>query len=855
MYSLVKGYLSSSNVEEEEHDSAFTEEAVQSRELKEKRTAFRSSRSKSESSAVSGDSAARYISWENVSFLGHELRKTVRKGFHWLAYTSPDSEMSSKVKRQAPQGTKEYLVDTNDTLAKIALSFDTTPSELTRINKLSSHMLFPGQTLFVPDKRLEKGSDADEPTSAPITKPPQPLVIKENGSSYSGEHETVKLTKDVSWEEEEEEVTEHYLKIYAKYITDGQGITNGVLLITPHSVMFKPNVSDPLVMDRGLDTYCVDTLMTSVTSAAMYTDIAAMAIHDPLKPGKFYLDAGTAESLSRQNSIDIDTAPATICKSCGKVCTNLEEDTDPLSQVDSSHCCVCNISNFLPVSTDEDVKIVVRQILESIVTQVDDLGNSHVPEKTGKSVGTPLVLQGSLAGGDMHSVSPASEDSGIGCSLGHVDESKAEEPELTDHTAHQGPRDQLKDSSAAQSSVSSNGAGPDENKPDEEHLRNSAASVDGELEHSHSSSLFAAFSSNVRYWLGQENHKTNERQGSESDEDVVVPKPAATSNHQPLYLCLRISKKHWCRQQSMFGSFPRQGEQLQDRDKKRREYWFAIPPSRTEQVYRFFQQWCPNIHNATDEESEDDETTSPTCIATEEEGLNLVESFYSNSPPSHSRAKLSRALSDSEVPKVKKGFRRFVSKPGKATKVMSSPKSPTSLLIEDVLPDMDCKSEMLNEEHLRKLNSTLPSRTIGHCWALVYSTFEHGFSLKTLYRKMECYDTPVLLVVMDDAQHIFGSLCSCPLKVSEGFYGTGESFLYKFEKNSLKVFGWTGENNFFIKGSKDSLAIGSGGGNFGLWLDEDLYHGRSHPCTTYNNTQLSWKEDFLCSGLEAWTFV
>ena len=37
-----------------------------------------------------------------------------------------------------------------------------------------------------------------------------------------GDHETVKLTKDVSWEEEEEEVTEHYLKIYAKYITDGQ---------------------------------------------------------------------------------------------------------------------------------------------------------------------------------------------------------------------------------------------------------------------------------------------------------------------------------------------------------------------------------------------------------------------------------------------------------------------------------------------------------------------------------------------------------------------------------------------------------------------------------------------------------
>lgn len=30
----------------------------------------------------------------------------------------------------------------------------------------------------MPDKRLEKGPDGDELTSAPITKPPQPLVIK-----------------------------------------------------------------------------------------------------------------------------------------------------------------------------------------------------------------------------------------------------------------------------------------------------------------------------------------------------------------------------------------------------------------------------------------------------------------------------------------------------------------------------------------------------------------------------------------------------------------------------------------------------------------------------------------------------
>ena len=39
----------------------------------------------------------------------------------------------------------------------------------------------------MPDKRLEKGPDGDELTSAPITKPPQPLVIKVlNWLNFSG---------------------------------------------------------------------------------------------------------------------------------------------------------------------------------------------------------------------------------------------------------------------------------------------------------------------------------------------------------------------------------------------------------------------------------------------------------------------------------------------------------------------------------------------------------------------------------------------------------------------------------------------------------------------------------------------
>jgi len=44
-------------------------------------------------------------------------------------------------------------------------------------------------------------------------------------------------------------------------------------------------------------------------------------------------------------------------------------------------------------------------------------------------------------------------------------------------------------------------------------------------------------------------------------------------------------------------------------------------------------------------------------------------------------------------------------------------------------------------------------------------------------------------------------------------------------------------------------------GVLGLWLDEDLYHGRTHACSTFNNQVLSGNEDFICTGLEAWSFV
>lgn len=52
-------------------------------------------------------------------------------------------------------------------------------------------------------------------------------------------------------------------------------------------------------------------------------------------------------------------------------------------------------------------------------------------------------------------------------------------------------------------------------------------------------------------------------------------------------------------------------------------------------------------------------------------------------------------------------------------------------------------------------------------------------------------------------------MTSCGLRVSESFYGTGESFLFRFDGH-VHVYSWTGENSYFIKGNNESLAIGAG---------------------------------------------
>ncbi|XP_051262452.1 nuclear receptor coactivator 7-like isoform X2 [Dicentrarchus labrax] len=168
------------------------------------------------------------------------------------------------------------------------------------------------------------------------------------------------------------------------------------------------------------------------------------------------------------------------------------------------------------------------------------------------------------------------------------------------------------------------------------------------------------------------------------------------------------------------------------------------------------------------------------------------------------------------------------------------------------LPVLGDHSQLLDEHHLKRLSTQIPARTQGYKWQLVYSTAIHGSSLKTLYRNMADLDSPVLLVIKDMHKKVFGAFSSEPFRASKYCYGTGETFLFSFNPD-FQAYRWSGENSYFVSGNLESLAIGGGGGGFGLWLDADLYHGSSFSCPTFHNESLSSQEDFIVQDLEVWT--
>ncbi|CAG9576001.1 unnamed protein product [Danaus chrysippus] len=345
--------------------------------------------------------------------------------------------------------------------------------------------------------------------------------------------------------------------------------------------------------------------------------------------------------------------------------------------------------------------------------------------------------------------------------------------------------------------------------------------------------------------------------------DKLIPRPARPSDDPPLYLRLRMGKPAG-------RPLPRSTPLMSyGRKRMKPEYWFGIPRNRVDDLFKFLTHWVP-------------ERYGPLRDVTAH-GYELIDSDTEWDDDDAKPGQKERIGSTGDVSDITRESWEVLSMSDELRRALYSG---ASLDMEFSPPDLIGTSEIFTMEHREKLCSVLPARAQGYMWQLTFSTSQHGFSLASMYRKMQRVDSPVLLVIQDTDNNVFGALTSCAFRPSEHFYGTGESLLFSFQreerrlsqtkddhkdagdekdkdkdeqvvpvKTKFKYWGWTGDNMYFIRGSNDNISFGAGDGKFGLWLDGDLYLGRTQRCTTYGNEPLTTREDFVVKIMECWTFI
>ncbi|XP_040835357.1 oxidation resistance protein 1 isoform X6 [Ochotona curzoniae] len=751
---------------------------------------------------------------------------------------------------QKPKGTIEYTVESRDSLNSIALKFDTTPNELVQLNKLFSRAVVTGQVLYVPDPEYVSSVESSpslspisplSPTSseAEIDKTSNPDVAHPKEAAPASAFTGIRPARAVSSTSEEEEAfTEKFLKINCKYVTSGKGTVSGVLLVTPNNIMFDPHKTDPLVQENGCEEYGIMCPMEEVMSAAMYKEI---------------LDSKIKESLP----IEIDPPSGRdFCHSKKGKGGNTEEGESRLRDAGNDSASTAPRSTEESLSEDVFTESELSPIREELLSS-DDLRKDKSSGASSESMQTVIQAEvgcasvksetsnapGDLSSHSAHSTNQAGISSHETDSTNRAVATKDLAPDNLEKTS--GSQEQSTDKKGTTNQDFSHEENSLHQEDEKENMpcgeaaefkqrqtvnkgkQGKEQSQDSETEVEELRKLWKTHTmqqtkqqrENIQHVSQKEaTHKVASPEGHVEGSALLKEK---RRHRLYKFLCLRVGKP-------MRKTFVSQAsatmQQYAQRDKKH-EYWFAVPQERTEHLYAFFIQWSPEIY------AED------TGEYSREPGFIVVKKI--EEPETQEDSTSEAAAREWEI----------------TTREDSKQVAPVKadLESESFRPNLSDPSELLLPDQIEKLTKHLPPRTIGYPWTLVYGTGKHGTSLKTLYRTMTGLDTPVLMVIKDSDGQVFGALASEPFKVSDGFYGTGETFVFTFCPE-FEVFKWTGDNMFFIKGDMDSLAFGGGGGEFALWLDGDLYHGRSHSCKTFGNHTLSKKEDFFIQDIEIWAF-
>mmetsp|Transcript_24825 Transcript_24825/g.36423 ORF Transcript_24825/g.36423 Transcript_24825/m.36423 type:complete len:210 (-) Transcript_24825:217-846(-) len=189
---------------------------------------------------------------------------------------------------------------------------------------------------------------------------------------------------------------------------------------------------------------------------------------------------------------------------------------------------------------------------------------------------------------------------------------------------------------------------------------------------------------------------------------------------------------------------------------------------------------------------------------------------------------------------------------------------------------------------MESLQNFVPYNIMNSNMWMKFSLARDGASLLSLLQESRGSQNTILAVETMDGE-VFGSYTSTAWKKTHGYFGSGNSFLWRMRKarstlchsvieqakieSEIDVFPWTGMNEMVQSCTNRQIALGGGAleskevidgaqprqdiGGFGLTLDADLLRGTSRPCATFANECLSKKgrNGFEVANVEVWAFT
>ncbi|UJR33075.1 hypothetical protein I4U23_020534 [Adineta vaga] len=797
-----------------------------------------------------------------------------------------------------PKGTISYTINDGDTLEKVALQFNSTPSELLQLNKLSTRTIFPGQTIFVPEECPSNNSDKEETTNtkSSTSSPSPPLststltaaakhrdgdsfvllsdrrlmsdstississqnqsssqqdvgpmvwsmgrqlaarpghVQRLNSDPISDNDSTPKTTENHSKDSSDDsnksvqlsqkflstdenhhlddECLQRFIKTNVRLMTEDRQTVAGTLLVTPNAVMFDPDVLDPLVKEHGIINYGLIIRMDFLARIALYDDLSIYeheaTFRDDEKRKMWHSTSVKHAQLHSKSPVSISDE-----EEIQYLMTSLLDKID--KELNSSKVTDTQCKLF-----DTTTSKLQRNRSKTLSGQTYDTADDD------NDAFRPSVRTGSLSDDSYQPFDEYKHSLGILLNDNEKNVNK---------TFNQVPTQISR-------------------VFDWTRFRRAVKIKKGfHLENCVSLDEF-----NKRF--GEIDKLLHQQQLN-----YCSPPPIEI----PYYLCLKTCM-HTDEIPSLHArppkkSYEKTAESILEKKQSEQEYWFSVPKEKIDQLYRFFLRWKPEheFNSLIDDESyssdiglskHTDQTSNKGFVLLVNNDPELNDDYQTSTKNNkqqkqvHYLKRQNTLLKEWEIINVDEIYRRFNSTHSNEPHVFNIG-IPTPKLLQP--------SILINEELSKKILVELPNRLHSLDWCMVFSTEAHGFSLSQLYRRsLEFdHDMPVLVIVKDVKQNIFGAFVPHQLVVKEGVYGTGESFLFTLLPE-FRVFNWTGDNDFFVKGDLNSIGFGIGEGTYGLWFDADLYHGRTCPCKTFNNEYLTSSEDFIIASIEVWTFI